>query len=289
VHVLTHNWSFDPFLVVTFVVAGWHELGVRHLAGRSRPARNAARRRQSLLLYAGLAVLDLSVVSPIDFYSNRYFWVHTVQHLLLMYAVPVLIVAGAPWLPLAHGLPVGLRRRVGRAVLLSRWAAPLRLAAHAATSPWVSVAAFNLVMILWHLPGPFDLAFRNQAVHIWLMHGSFFVVGVLFWMQFIGSYPFRPRLGPLEQVGALIGTNVVMFVLAFAMGMLATSSWYPVYDHLHGVSLSALGDQHLGAGILWVCGDFWCFPAVYRAVRRFIDDDERRSLDDALDRVLRGA
>jgi putative membrane protein len=286
---LTSHWSVDPFLVVTSALALWHERGVRHLAARSQPAKAPARRRQSLLFYAGLVVLDLTVASPIDYYANLYYWVHVVQHLLLMFAAPVLIVAGAPWIPLAHGLPVGPRRRVGRALLLSAWSAPLRATGRILSKPWVAIAAFNLVMVFWHFTGPFDLAYRNQAVHIWVMHSSFFLVGVFFWLQFIGSYPLRPRLAPLEQAGALFGTNVVMFLLAVAVGMMATSSWYSVYDHLRGVTMSPLADQQLGSGILWVCGDFWCFPALYRAVRQWIQEDEAGAVDAALDRLVRGA
>ena len=148
--------------------------------------------------------------------------------------------------------------------------------------------AFNLNMVLWHLPGPFDLAERNQAVHVWLMHGSFFAIGVMFWLQFVPSYPLVPRLRPLQQMTALFGTNVAMFVLAMALGLLATSAWYPVYRSAPGASLSALGDQHVGAGILWVCGDFWCLPAFVRAVRRWIREDEA-GLEARIDRLLQGA
>jgi cytochrome c oxidase assembly factor CtaG len=289
VDTLTQHWSLDPFLAVTLAIALLHERGIRHLAARSTSDRGPARRRQSLLFYAGLAVLDLTVVSPIDYYAGLYFWVHVVQHLLLMFAAPVLLVAGAPWLPLAHGLSVGVRRTLGRALLLSSWAAPLRATGRFLSRPWTAIIAFNLAMVFWHIPGPFDLAYRNEAVHVWLMHGSFFVVGVFFWLQFIGSYPLRPRLTPLTQAGALFGTNVVMFLLAVAVGMMATGSWYSVYDHVPGVTMSPLADQQLGSGILWVCGDFWCFPALYRAVRKWIDDDESRALDQGLDRLLRGA
>jgi putative membrane protein len=286
--VLTQHWSFDPFLVVTAAIVMWHELGLRRLARRSRSQRNALRRRRSKLFYAGLTVLVLTVVSPVDYYSDRYFWVHMVQHLLLMFAAPVLVVAGAPWLPLLHGLPVEVRRRLGRTVLLGDWAAGLRRFVSFCARPWVVVASFNAVMVLWHLPGPFDFAYRNQVGHILLMHGSLFVFGVLFWLQFMDSYPFRPRLSPLAQIVALFGTNVLMFVTAVAMGMLATTSWYVVYNHIPGVALSPLGDQHLGAGILWICGDFWCFPAIYRSVRRFVDEDESRDLENTLNRILQG-
>ncbi len=288
VGILTQHWSMDPFVVVTAVVALWHEHGVRHLAGRSRPERHQARRRQSLLFYAGLVLLDLSVVSPVDFYADRSFSVHMVQHLLLMFAAPVLIVAGAPWMPLVHGLPVAIRRKVGRQLLLARWSAPLRGAGRLLSRPWVAIVAFNAVMVFWHLPGPFDLAERNLVVHIWLMHGSLFATGIFFWLQFVGSYPLRPRLSAIQQFGALFSTNTVMFFIAVSLGMIATTSVYSVYDPYSTASLSAVGDQHLGAGILWICGDFWCLPAMYRAMRRFVRDDESADLGVRIDRLLRG-
>ena len=45
------------------------------------------------------------------------------------------------------------------------------------------------------------------------MHGSLFVTGVLFWLQFIPSSPVRIRMQPGAQVAALAGTNVVMWLL----------------------------------------------------------------------------
>ena len=85
------------------VVAGWHEVGLARLARRSRPERTRERRLRSLWFYAGLAVLLIAVYSPIDYWSYDYFFVHMIQHLLLMFAAPTLVVAGAPWQPLLDG------------------------------------------------------------------------------------------------------------------------------------------------------------------------------------------
>src|SRR5271156_3467437 len=102
---LADHWSFDPFLFVAIVVVGWHEIGRRRPARRSRPDRTRQRRLRSLWFYAGLVVLLLAVESPIDYWADDYFFVHMIQHLLLMFAAPSLIVAGAPWGPLLAGLP----------------------------------------------------------------------------------------------------------------------------------------------------------------------------------------
>ncbi|MGH9086695.1 MAG: cytochrome c oxidase assembly protein [Acidimicrobiales bacterium] len=261
------QWSFDPFLIVVALVVAAHERGLARLAARSRSVRNRQRRRRAWLFYAGLALLLLAVVSPIDYWADDYFFVHMVEHILLMFFAPMLIVAGAPWLPLVHAVPVGTRRRVGRAVLLGAWARPLRSVGRFCTSGAVAVVVFNVVMVFWHLPGPFDLAENNQLIHIWLMHGSFFVAGVAFWLQIVPSYPIKPKLSAVGKIGAILGTNVVMTFLAMALSILASQSWYPVYDHLVGVRLSPFVDQQIGAAILWVCGDFWALPALVKVIR----------------------
>ena len=198
------NWSFDPFIIVVAVVVVWHEIGLFRLAKRSRPERTRERRIRSLWFYAGLAVLLLSVVSPIDYWSDKYFMVHMVQHLLLMFAAPSLVVAGAPGQPLLDALPGRSGKAVTKSVAAGDWSRPLRAVFHFVTSPLVAVVLFNLAMVIWHIPAAFDLAANNQAVHIWLEHGSFFATGVLFWMQFIPSPPFRSRMPMIGRVGALL-------------------------------------------------------------------------------------
>jgi putative membrane protein len=285
---ITEHWSFDPFLILALAVAGWHEIGLWRLARRSRPERTRERRLRSLWFYGGLVVLLLAVESPIDYWAYDYFFVHMIQHLLLMFAAPTMIVAGAPWQPLLDALPGRSGRGVTRGVLAGGWSRPLRAAGGFFLRPWVAVALFNVVMVFWHLPRPFDVAEENQTVHIWLMHGSFFAAGVLFWLQFIPSPPFRRRMPLVSQAGALLVTNVIMIGIAMALSIFVTGSVYSVYDHVPGITLPPLADQQIGAGILWVCGDFWALPTMIMIVRQLIAADG--SVSGALDRMLnRGA
>src|SRR6185437_6029641 len=176
-HYILGNWSFDPFLILAVIVAGWHEIGLRRLAGRSRPERTRERRLRSLWFYSGRVVLLIAVESPIDYWADSYFLVHMVQHLLLMFAAPSLIVAGAPWQPLLDALPARSGKSVTAAVLTGGWSRPLRWLGGVLLRPWVAVCCFNLVMVGWHVPALFNLAQDNSPVHIWLMHGSFFAAG----------------------------------------------------------------------------------------------------------------
>jgi len=281
---LVDHWSFDPFLIVVAGLVIWHEIGLARLARRSRPERTRQRRRRSWLFYGGLAVLLLSVSPPLDYWADAYFFVHMFQHLLLMFAAPTLVVAGAPWQPLLDGLPGRSGQAITRGTLRGGWSRPLRAVGAFLLRPWVAVTLFSAVMIAWHVPVLFDLAANNQAVHIWLMHGSFFAVGVLFWLQFIPSPPFRRKMPLASQAVALIATNAVMWVLAMSMSILTRVSWYPVYAHVPGVTLAPFADQQIGAAILWVCGDFWAIPALIYVIHRMIEEDG--SFGAAMDKIL---
>jgi putative membrane protein len=270
VRYLVEHWSFDPFLIIAIVLAGWHEIGLARLS-RGPDPQGTGRRRRALLFYAGLAVAVIAVQSPVEYWAYDYFYVHILQHLLLMFAAPTLIVLGAPW-------------RALLAVLPAAWTGPLRAIGGALLRPWVSVGLFNAVMVCWHLPAALDLAERNHAVQVWLMHSSFLAAGLLFWLQFIASPPVRIRMSPVGQAAALLLTNCVMWVLAMAMGFLTSSSWYSVYDHVPGVTLPAFADQQIGAGILWICGDFWAIPTMIFVIRKLMAEDG--SVGAAVDRIL---
>ncbi len=280
---ITQNWSFDPFLIVVAVLVVAHEIGLSRLRHRSDSSRTRRRRLRSLAFYGGLGVLLLAIDSPIDYWASDYFFVHMLEHLIIAFYAPILIVLGAPWIPLLFALPVGARRKAGRFLLLGSWSRVLRPVGRVVTSPWFALISFNAVMVVWHFPALFDYSENNQAAHIWLMHGSFFVTGVLFWLQIIPSHPFRLKASPIWQAGAVISTNVVMFVLAMSLSIFSATSWYSVYAHVPGVTLSPFADQQIGAAILWVCGDFWAVPALVVIIKRAID--EEGSLSGVLERL----
>ena len=191
--------------------------------------------------------------APVDILSARLFWVHMVQHLLLLVIIAPLLVLAAPWKPFWLGLPEPIRRlleassklRVGRAVYqLGHW---LR-------QPAVSCVLLIAGIWVWHWPALYDLALTNEAIHDWCEHLIFLAVSVLFWTQLIPSPPLRPRLGYVGQV-ACIGVAIVQnVVLAVLLGF-AQVPLYAPYVHLAVSGFSALQDQQLGAGIMWTFGD----------------------------------
>ena len=268
--------------MVVVVISGVHARGLRlHLRAIAKSGRPTGPWiRQAFIWWAGLVVLLVAVVSPVDYWSDTYLSAHVVQHILLAFIAPPLIVLGAPWVPLLRGLPRPVARAYGALLRSTRGRRPvadrplLSVAAKVrriASRPWTPVVLFNANMLFWHLPGPFDLGASNQAVHIWLQHGSFFGLGLCLWLQIFGSYPFRPALAPVGRVAALIASNVTMVIIAMTMVMFA-HDLYPWYAS-RGLAAQE-SDQQIAGAILWVCGEVTFLPSILYTVMKWLDDDD---------------
>jgi cytochrome c oxidase assembly factor CtaG len=294
VNYFTHHWGYPEIAVFAILVVAVHERGLRALNARSTRAHARSRRHRMWVAYAGIAVATLSVVSPLQYWSMEYFWVHMIQHVTVRLAAPALYVAGAPAIPLVFALPVATRRRLLRRVFLRPGRPLLRRIGGVVFSPLFAIVFFNVVMVVWMRPSVFNPVMGDPKLHVGLMLTSFFVSGVLFWAQFIPSRPWRPTLSPFARVGALLFTNLVMTIVAMALSFLASGPFYDIGNsmlHLANMAsmtpttLNPFADQQIGAAILWVCGDFWCYPALVMALRLATKSDANSS---AMDHVLRG-
>lgn len=197
--------------------------------------------RRDACFYVGLLVIVAAIDSPIDRYADRLFWVHMVQHVLLTMVAPPLILLGRPWPRSVRALPLGARRVIARSLHACRVLA----------APIVAFILFNGILLAWHLPVLFDLTLRNGAVHD-LEHALFLVTALLFWTH-LAPTSRRPRLGAAQRVAYGVGAILVSWVLAVVLGFAS----HPLYGHYAALAhrpggLSALADQQLAAGIMWV-------------------------------------
>jgi putative membrane protein len=221
-------------------------------------------------------IILLGDSAPIDIFSGQFFWVHMIQHLLLLVVMAPLLVAAAPLQPLWLGLP-GWARRLVKVSARLKAQRVLYHVGHWLRQPAISCGLLIIGIWVWHWPALYDLALRNEAIHDWCEHLTFLAVSVLFWTQVIPSPPLRPRLGYIGQlvcVGVAIAQNVVLAaLLGFAQ--------VPLYAYAHMVQwpggLSALQDQQLGAGIMWTFGDLPFGIALAALVHRWlasVSDDQ---------------
>jgi putative membrane protein len=230
------QWLADPFVLVPIIT-----LGVVY-AMRFRTARAEAGGRgtsplRALSFAAGLLVLVVALVTPLDGLGERYlFSAHMLQHVLLGDVAPLLLLLG-----LSRVIMRPATRRLQR---VERALGPF---AH----PLTGLLLWLGVMYLWHIPVMYEAALANPLVHL-LEHTCFFVAGVAVWWPLIQPVPMRRRLTgmwPIAYIGA------AKFGLA-ALGLYLTWSSGVLYDTYASApriwGLSAQTDQNAGGAIMMV-------------------------------------
>jgi cytochrome c oxidase assembly factor CtaG len=266
--VLT-RWSVDPplgYLAVAYVAVS----AVLYLLGsrsRGTPLKREPWRAASF--FVGLAVIVLALDSPIDGYADELFWVHMVQHVLLLTVAPPLILLGRPWPRMWRAFPMSTRRAVGRALKNASWTAPLRALAR----PFPAWAAFNLTVVLWHIPAAYNATLTSNLLHQ-LEHAMFFFFGLLFWARVIDPGPLRPRLIWPLRVGYTLAAMVVGWVLAIVLVTVP----HPLYAHYASLihrpgGISAITDQQFAGGVMWVPGSIAYSVTVMLGFYRWLEAD----------------
>ena len=272
-HVLT-LWSIDPSIVIGIAVAvvlylrGWRPVA---LVGRGRPtrARNAA------MFFAGLAVVVVSLESPIDALSAWLFTFHMTQHLLLIMVAAPLLVLGDPGLTMLRGVPLEFRRTVLRVASRQGWLHSVGHLLARLNTPVPVFVLFTADLYLWHWSRLFDLTLRNDTVHV-LEHLCFLVTAVLFWGQLIDQRGFHSRLAyvprALYAVAAGAAGNVLAMYFVFAPKPVY-AGYAQLPRRLYGMSV--LGDQQTAGAIMWIPVLFVFGAAFAIFLFKALQEDER--------------
>ncbi len=242
-------WSYDPpLLIAAGLLVACYLRGLRHWPERTRPHPTW----RTALFLAGVAVLVLSIESPLDRLGEHHFTFHMIQHeLLMMVAVP-LVLLGAPTTPLLRGLPRwihgGVVRPLAASPLVHRVTAVL-------THPATGITAISVVMWAWHLgPGWYEWALDNRLGHD-LEHASFLLAGGLFWWNVIDPHPLRSRIPHLARIfyvfAGAVPKDALAATIVFSDGLLYPSyaAAQPIFD------LTPRQDQVLGGLVMWIGGD----------------------------------
>ena len=255
------SWSLDPGLVYVALAAALYLLGSR---GRDRPAP-----RQSAAFFGGLLTVIVALDSPIDVWADQLFWAHMLQHILLLTVAPPLFLLGRPWPRMWRALPLGLRTSLARTLVRSRFTAPVRTLAR----PLPAWLVFNGVIVGWHIPAAYDLTLRYGTVHV-CEHAMFFFAGLLFWAHVIDPGPLRPRLVWPARIAYTAGAMVVGWMIAIWLVLEphAIYGYYEALRHRPG-GISALTDQQLAAGVMWVPGSLSYAVTLVIGLYRWLEPD----------------
>jgi putative membrane protein len=265
------DWTGGPAFAWVVGAALLYWLGGRHF-GYSRGDGN---RWRTACFVAGLATIVIALDSPIDDLAEELLWVHMIQHILLLVVAPPLLALARPWNRMWHGLPLGFRRPVARVVTQSPRLGPVRAAVGVVQDPVVAWIAFNVTFLVWHLPAAYDATLQHPFVHA-LEHATFFGTALLFWTRVIDSPPWRTPLADVPRAVYLSLAMVVSWMLAIAFAVSTSPVYAPYADEAtRPGGLTALADQQLAAGIMWVPGSIPLTIGILYIVYRWLQPNRR--------------
>lgn len=239
---LVTSWQLDAPAVLLAALAGATYLAGARRVRRAHPDHPWSRLR-AVSFASGLGVVAIATCSGIGVYDMTQFWVHMIQHLLLIMVAPPLLVVGRPLTLALHATRNPWHTRIKRA-------ARSRLVT-AITAPPVVLALYALTIVGTHLTGVMGRVMRST----WLGQGEhllYLASGYLFCVLLLGEEPIRWRLA----MPARLGLVAMSMAVDTFVGVVLLQSTTPISMTAHGSwGLQPLLDTQMGGGIMWAGGD----------------------------------
>jgi putative copper resistance protein D len=222
-----------------------------------------------------LFTTGVSIFTFVGVYDGELFWVHMVQHLLL-------IMVAAPLFAIASPIELAWRSTTGTAHIAVTEA--LRSGVAKFLGHWaVAFVLYAVLIPISHLTSWYNLTLENDGLHN-VEHLAFLIVGYLFWRQIFGNDPNCYRLQPALQLFYLfLAIPIDTFTGLSLAG--ATKEMFPAYFATHRTwGPSYVNDLHIGGSIMWVVGDTLMLWPMIPVALRWMHLEERKA--ERIDREL---
>jgi putative membrane protein len=239
------QWHPEVWVLVGFLTAAYVYM-VRVIGPRAVGSERAAVSRGNVVAFTG-AMIMLWVASdwPLHDISEEYLYsAHMLQHMMLTYFLPPLVLLATPeWL---LRVLVGDGRLYRALAFLSR--------------PVVAGVAFNAIVIVTHIPGVVNASVTNGPLH-YSLHILVVLLSLLMWMPVCGPFP-EFRITPLGKCIYLFLQSLVPTIpaawLTFAEGTVYTAYDQPV--RVWGMSIAS--DQQLAGAIMKTGGSVFLWTII---------------------------
>jgi putative membrane protein len=251
------GWTFEPLPTLAVAIAiGWWLWAVRRV--NAVHPTNPVPRRRTIAFLAGMTALAFALLSGIARYDTDLFSVHMVQHVLLMLVAAPLIALAAPITLVLRVSSPETRHRWWLPILHSR---PVRVVSH----PVVAWVMFATMMWAVHFSPLFNASLEDPAVHDF-EHALFLVGALLFWWPAVALDPAPYRMSHPARIGYLF-TQMTQNTFLAVVILNASDVLYTHYATLvRPWGISAIDDQRLAAGIMWLAGDVVFITAILALV-----------------------
>ena len=232
----------------------WLEHRIKHLvSNEAAPATS----RQTAAWYSGIGIMMLAAAWPIhDIAEDALFSFHMLEHLLLGYVVPPLLLVGIPrWMA---------DYTIGRPAI-SRLIRPFVI-------PAAGFFAFNLAIVAVHWPVAITWQNTNEWSHL-LIHVAFFATALMLWLPVFSPTPAIPQMTtPTKMIYLFLCTIVPIVPASFLT--FSDIQLYPSYgDAGLAWGLTAVVDQTIAGIIMKLGGAFYLLGLIGAIWFRWIREE----------------
>lgn len=233
-------WEFSPTLLLCFLV------GIVLFVRGQRVHKVSMSRK--VLFWTGVVLIYLSMHTLLDYYAERMFFMHRIQHLVLHHLGPLVLMAAYPGSVMRAGLPLAWRHRLR---LWNRtWLG--RTVTGLLTNPIFVPALFVFLVIVWLIPSVQFYSMLDWRLYR-LMNWSVVISGFMYWNLILDRRPAPPAA--MTPGGRVISPIVTMAPQMVAGAMIAFTErdLYPLFDLCgRAIAMSATTDQSIGGLTMWI-------------------------------------
>lgn len=245
-------WVWDPTLIF-FLVLAW-----LYVRGLKKFKKKPVAPWQKVSFATGIFIQLLALNPWSDQLASELFFVHMIQHLMIILLAVPMILAGAPFFVIIRFLPLFVKRYLYWPLLKSSL---IQLVHKTLSTPLISLVIFNLNFWFWHQPRWYNLALYHDFYHL-LEHSMMAITSLYLWRHIIDPHPMRSTLSMGMRLLFLASFMALNIILA-ALLTYAPDPWY-AYENIALPSWWAqnwtrLDDQKLGGLIMWVPGGIITF------------------------------
>lgn len=233
-------WEFSPTVVLAFIVAA-----VLFVRGQRRHRVTVARQ---VFFWAGMVLLYLSLHTRVDYYAERMFFIHRLQHLVLHHLGPLLLMAGFPGSAMRAGLPLAWRTALRRFLSTPVGRGVEGVLTHKILIPTV----FVLMVLVWLVPTVQFYSMLDVRLYR-LMNWSVVITGILYWNLILDRRPAPPAA--MTPGGRVISPILTMAPQMVAGAIIAFTErdLYPLFELCgRAIAMSAETDQTIGGLTMWI-------------------------------------
>ena len=256
--LLVIEWPWQPDITAGLaLLAAMYTLALVRFRPRTIWDEHIVTRREIGAFVLAMILLSAVLVSPLNRLSDSSVSIHMLQHVLMLFVIPPLILTGVPgW------------------VMHPMVRAPMvRKTLHFLTNPIAAIVIFNGALLLWSVPTLWNDALIDPRVHA-IEHLSFFAAGMIAWWPVFSPVEEVSRMSYPVQVFYLFLQSLIPSLIGIVL-LFSSVVIYPWYgEAANPLGMSPLFDQRIAGLLLKLFGSVFLLIMVIVRFIQWIHHEE---------------